>query len=65
MIKARGDVLKQRKILTAHRGSKSVSPPPSRQRSVATGYRVSTPTRSPSAANGGRKIVRAKSTATE
>eukprot|EP00984_Skeletonema_dohrnii_P035018 scaffold34596_cov116-Skeletonema_dohrnii-CCMP3373.AAC.6 len=61
-MRASDDVLKQRRILTAHRGGKSVSPPPSRQRNVATAHRVSTPPRSPFTANGsasGRKIVRA------
>eukprot|EP00985_Skeletonema_marinoi_P014551 scaffold7381_cov116-Skeletonema_marinoi.AAC.3 len=61
-MRASDDVLKQRRILTAHRGGKSVSPPPSRQRNVAMAHRVSPPPRSPFTANGGasgRKIVRA------
>lgn len=66
MIRAGDDVLKQRRIVTARRGSKSVSPPPSHQRSVGMDpYRISTPSRSPfipkpnGCASEGRRIVRA------
>ncbi len=66
MIRAGDDVIKQRRIVTARRGSKSVSPPPSHQRSVGMDpSRISTPPRSPftpkpnGCASEGRRIVRA------
>ncbi len=69
MIRAGDDVIKQRRMVTARRGSKSLSPPPpshQRQRSVGMdSSRMSTPPRSPftptpnGCASEGRRIVRA------